>query len=64
VEADILADPDFMDEMMSGRYDVACPTCKGLRVVDGSPEAEDEREFDREWAAEIRHERLMLGERY
>lgn len=27
-------DPDFREEYMSGRYDVACEECKGRNVVD------------------------------
>ena len=27
-------DPDGFDDMMDGRYDVACDRCGGLRVVD------------------------------
>lgn len=26
-------DPDFREDYMSGRYDVSCKECKGLRVV-------------------------------
>lgn len=30
---DFAEDPDFREEYMSGRYDVACYECKGKRVV-------------------------------
>lgn len=28
------ADEDFMEDYISGMYDVACPECNGLRVID------------------------------
>jgi hypothetical protein len=62
IEPELASDPEFMEEMSCGVYDVSCPTCGGLRVVEDSPEAEALRESAEEWAAEIRRESMMLGE--
>ena len=62
LDQDLAHDPDFIEEMQAGVYDVTCPTCRGQRVVDGSPEAVKSREDYHEWEEEIRREQLMLGE--
>ena len=62
LEPEFANDPDFIEEMQAGLYDVPCPTCGGRRVVDNSPEATKARKDDQEWQEEIRREQLMLGE--
>lgn len=63
VEYEDPEDLEYTMEMMNdGAFDVVCPTCKGLRVVEDSPEAEEARKADDEWDAEIRREAMMLGE--
>lgn len=43
-ESNRYEDPEGFDNMMSGLYDVTCPTCKGLRVVTAQRLAEHEEE--------------------
>lgn len=45
-EDDRALDPEGFEDMMEGRYDVGCPRCNGLRVVEVSREAE-QRERER-----------------
>jgi hypothetical protein len=62
-------DPDFAEDYFSGRYDITCAVCKGLRVepvVDeaNNPKALVERYQDLEadswaYARELAHERDM-----
>ena len=66
---DFAEDPDFLDEYMSGTYDVQCRTCKGTGKVrvpdydaltDEQREGLEELERDRaQWAAEEAAERAM-----
>ena len=44
-ESDRYDDPEGFEHMLAGRYDVTCPECNGLRVVDAARRAEyaDER---------------------
>jgi hypothetical protein len=65
---DFMEDPDFMDDYLTGVYDVSCYECNGLRVVvvldeeRTDPELvkayreyqRDEAAFNAEWMAEIR----------
>lgn len=57
---------DFREDYFSGVYDVTCHECNGQRVVKAheakTQEELDEEEWDREWAAEMRKESMMLGE--
>lgn len=57
---------EFREDYFAGIYDVPCYECKGKRVVKAqSAKTQDELEneaFDREWAAEMRRESMMLGE--
>ena len=61
LEPELVADPDFMEEMSRGAYNVTCPLCKGKRVVTTQQLQADED--DEEWRDEIRRERLMMGGR-
>lgn len=46
-ESDRWEDPEGFEDMMSGRYDVTCPECHGLRVVTENQEEEyEERRRD------------------
>jgi hypothetical protein len=40
-----LSDRDFLDDYMSGRYDVQCPTCRGRNIYDEIIENWDNPEF-------------------
>ncbi len=59
------AGPEFLEDYMSGVYDVPCYECKGLRVVMVPDEAlltPEEREIVKdheEYKAELRHEALL-----
>ncbi len=61
LEPELAADPEFLEEMQIGVYDVICSCCKGLRVV--TEEQQAAWKADAQWRAEIRYESLMLGER-
>lgn len=39
-ESDRADDPEGFDEMLAGTYDVTCPECQGLRVVNRARRAE------------------------
>jgi hypothetical protein len=45
---------DFIDDYFGGVYDVACAECGGNRVIEDSPEAEEQRAYEAERAYEIR----------
>lgn len=46
-------DPDFADSYFSGRYDITCPECRGIRVV-RHPELPEELA---RWIVELESER-------
>jgi hypothetical protein len=48
------AGPEFVEDYFSGVYDVACAECEGNRVIEDSPEAEEQRAYEAERAYEIR----------
>ncbi len=47
-EDDRMEDPDGFDYMLSGGYDITCPCCKGVRVVEDTPDFWEQREDDKQ----------------
>lgn len=45
-ESDREEDPEGFEDMLAGHYDVTCPRCRGLRVVDTAREEEFTEEED------------------
>jgi len=62
---DFAADPDFEDGYHSGRYDIRCRSCNGMRVIlvpktdEGKAAIQECIDEDRAYRAEIAAERRM-----
>ena len=60
-------DPDFRDDYMSGKYDVPCYECHGLRVVEvvdrENCDPELLKEYDEEVKSELEYQAICEAER-